>query len=555
MNNFYLLFCLFLSSIGFGQVSLFVGVDSKELRVNNPMKLTVVLEINGENYIQESPIKLPDLSHFEMVSDGSSQNCFFDLAKNTRINQVVYQMILLPKSSGKMRIGSVIVRVNGKIHKTEPFDINVLENKQEKKFYCRNEGVYCQLQVECKKVYPNEPLLVTLRGYSKSVDGLKSIHQVQFKNMKQVRIHQLSKQQSDIDVVDDEWVTSVIATYLVYPQMSGRVEIPEITAETGNHQKIKSNKVFIEVEDFGNRNKYKSNIVGNFTMEVEDTSSSKKIQINQPINVKLKLIGNGNFSDIKVPEIISKSDKYRVFKPKITKNIHWNEKGEYGEVEYDYLILPIKKGGFSIDFEPLIYFDTKKKSFEKIEFKKLEYQAFEKDENLSQNVMNQVLIKTNKVLDKVSVPKINEKSKNKNIYCLVILLLISVLLSVVFFILKRRFFYKIRKNKIEKPHQKIEQNFDLESYFDKMRFVLNSRCFDLFFQIFHEMNEKIVAFLSNQHKNETFNFLESIDYKKVEMYKDILSKMEIEEHAPVHNEDYLNELYYQIIKIYTELLK
>ena len=110
----YILF-LFSAIFTYGQVTLAVS-DVKNPRVNQRFNLTVILEISGENMEQETPLRMPDLSKFDIIGSASEQNTVvLDAKKGDVLNQMVYQWVLTPKEAGKIRFGSVLVTVNGKI--------------------------------------------------------------------------------------------------------------------------------------------------------------------------------------------------------------------------------------------------------------------------------------------------------------------------------------------------------------------------------------------------------------------------------------------------------
>ena len=124
-KNLYILFTL-ASVFSFAQVNLYSEVNTNEAKMNSPIIFTVVLEIFGEDLVQETPIKLPDFSKFN-YDYASEQNTFIDPVKKIRINQLVYQFALDPKQTGNVKIGSALVKVNGKMYKTDPIDIMVKE--------------------------------------------------------------------------------------------------------------------------------------------------------------------------------------------------------------------------------------------------------------------------------------------------------------------------------------------------------------------------------------------------------------------------------------------
>ena len=129
--KFLYIFSLLSTIFTYGQVTLVPIIEDKDPKVNEKFTVTFVLEIDGNEYIQETPLRLPDFSKFNMIGTASDQNTYVDPRKNIVINQIVYQAVLEPKQTGKIKIGSAVVQVNGKLYKTEPFDIYV--NEAEKK--------------------------------------------------------------------------------------------------------------------------------------------------------------------------------------------------------------------------------------------------------------------------------------------------------------------------------------------------------------------------------------------------------------------------------------
>ena len=67
-----------MSAISYGQVTVLTDVNIKEPKQNEPVVLTIVQEVVGENMEQQSPLRLPDLSKFDIVGSASEQNTFID---------------------------------------------------------------------------------------------------------------------------------------------------------------------------------------------------------------------------------------------------------------------------------------------------------------------------------------------------------------------------------------------------------------------------------------------------------------------------------------------
>jgi hypothetical protein len=80
-----------MSAISYGQVTVLTDVNTKEPKQNEPVVLTIVQEVVGENMVQESPLQLMDLSKFDIVGSASEQNTFIDQKKGIRVNKLKYQ--------------------------------------------------------------------------------------------------------------------------------------------------------------------------------------------------------------------------------------------------------------------------------------------------------------------------------------------------------------------------------------------------------------------------------------------------------------------------------
>ena len=102
--KFLYILSLFSAIFAHGQVTLAVS-NVKDAKVNQRLNLTVLLEISGENMQQETPLRMPDLSKFDIIGTASEQNTVvLDAKKGDVLNQMVYQWVLTPKQSGKIKL-------------------------------------------------------------------------------------------------------------------------------------------------------------------------------------------------------------------------------------------------------------------------------------------------------------------------------------------------------------------------------------------------------------------------------------------------------------------
>ena len=185
----------------YGQVTLAIS-EVKDQKVNQRFTLTVLLEISGENMEQQTPLQMPDFSKFDIIGTASERNTIvLDAKKGDVINQLVYQCVLAPKQSGKVKIGSALVTVNGKIYKTEPFDINVRDSERASSVADNSDknDLYLNLEVQDKVVYKNEPTIAILRAYSRDYDNFRKVGKLHFPAQKNANIKPVSFTKSEIE--------------------------------------------------------------------------------------------------------------------------------------------------------------------------------------------------------------------------------------------------------------------------------------------------------------------------------------------------------------------
>ena len=176
------LLLLISSVITYGQVNVVADTDKKELNGKESFVFTIIQETVGNENVQETPLRMPDLSKFNKIAEGSVRNTYVDERTKTVINQLVYEYVLEPKQPGKFLIGSALVTVSGRIYKSEPFYVTVKDGDFGRKSVAENtsENVYLNMELQNKEVYQNQPAIAVLRAYSKDFNNLRRVGKVSF---------------------------------------------------------------------------------------------------------------------------------------------------------------------------------------------------------------------------------------------------------------------------------------------------------------------------------------------------------------------------------------
>ena len=572
----YILF-LFSAIFTYGQVTLAVS-DVKNPRVNQRFNLTVILEISGENMEQETPLRMPDLSKFDIIGSASEQNTVvLDAKKGDVLNQMVYQWVLTPKEAGKIRFGSVLVTVNGKIYKTEPFEINVKDNEKKSavaEHTNHSNEVYLNLELKKNVVYKNEPAVAVLRAYSKDYDNFRKVSNLQFSPQKNASIKPINYTKSEIET-SSGMASQVIGTFMIFPNESGPIAINAFSAVVGNATKptkVSSNRVRLNVKKLpdGMPSNFK-NAVGNFDVAVSQTNTTEIPEVDKPLNISVRLSGAGNFGSLDLPKIIDSPD-YVFYTPQITTKTVPQKDGLSGDVIAEYVVIPKKAGSISINFENFSFFNPKEVQYTDLGPKSLLLNVKTPGEIAdAKSTIEKVNDYTNIVLETVNTPVLqthNLKIKNKDkINWKIVAGNLGLMVAVLslFVVLKKR-----QEKKKVKPQQlrssisiaeteeiirkKIGHQFD--ENIEYLKILKENKDFETFFTAYHELNNETKNLFSVTNESEFRNYLEQNKGAHVaEQYRILSEKIQIEKYAPFHTAEHIDLILEAIISFYNEIIK
>jgi hypothetical protein len=567
---YYILFGL-LSVITYGQVTVFTEVNTKEPKLNEPLVLTIVQEVAGEDLEQQTPLQLMDLSKFDVVGTASERNTYIDQRKGIRINQLVYQVYLQPKTLGKLKIGSALVTVNGKIYKSEPFDVIVKEgDKRAENTDYFSKDVFLNLDVDDKEVYENQPVVAVLRAYSKNFNNFRKVENIKVPKQNDARIKPISYKKQDIENTDGEYSSQVIATFVIFPEKSGNIEIQPVSAliKTPGVSKISSNKVKLNVKTLpkGSPENFK-NAVGKFNITINSSAKENTAELGKPIDVAVKISGLGNLDENKLPKIIESAD-YTFFAPKIVSHLSTSKDGVKGSVVAKYLLIPKKEGSLKIETEGFAFFNPENNQYVDLG------NAF-----LNLNVLNAKQIAANKtpldlvddytkgVIETVKIPIDKEKNVKELSFNLKYILgnFGIIALGILFLFLLYKLRSKPKSEKEIKPittiteeEEKIRKQLkpDFSSYFNYLKLAKESGNFAQFFKTYEELHADTELYVENKFNMNLKVFLEEYNSAQFnEEYRKLVYAISMEKYAPIHETENIDELYNNILSIYTEITK
>ncbi|MFC6268639.1 BatD family protein [Frigoriflavimonas asaccharolytica] len=572
MNKIQYIFFLLATVFCYGQITFVPLIEDKVYKVNQKFLLTFILEVNSEHFGDQSSIKLPDFSKFERLGSGSEKNTL--ILENLAVNQIIFQQVLSPKISGKVKIGSALITVNGKIYKTEPFDIMVEEADKVATINTPTKiknDLYLNLEIADKEVYQNQPTVAVLKAYSSNINNFRKVNNVRLPMQDNVEFSTIKTQKSDIDLNKAALSSQILAVFLVFPEESGSVKVESASASFSKiAKKILSNGVKLNVKNLPvNAPKDFKNAVGDFKIDFAKNNEDK-IEINKPINVRLTISGKGNFNNIQLP-IIKDSELYEVFQPRVRKDIHANEKGVNGKIVADYIIIPKKTGPLSILTESFSYFNPEEKKYIDLGSQSIDLDVRSQKEILAERTPLEIVnAYSNNVLETVDNPVLETKTlklkQNSHINWYTSLLNFILFCAIIGLLLLINNFKKNKKKKTSKnvrintfsaPITNIGiSDSELQNAFGYLKRMLREKNYA---EIFTTIKNIDLNFRNAYNTSVDDNFatiLENAKGSKIaEEYRTLFQKIEMERFAPIKLEDQLEELVNSTIIFFTKIAK
>ena len=395
--------------------------DEVSLRVSAPStvevggKFRVQFTVNTQNV---SHFSAPDFKGFEVIYGPatSSQSSFQMInGRTSQSSSIIYTYVLLARNSGTFTIGSASVQVDGKTVKSKPVQVRVLSGGAGGAGGSSNGGssngggnygggqsssapsasssnisakdLFMTATASRTSVHEQEAILLTYKIYTlvdlTQLDGkLPTLDGFQIQEIPLPRTKEFSIEQYN----GRNYRTVTWSQYLLFPQKSGKLTIPSITYEgvviTRNRnldpieaffngqsgysevkRKITTPTLTINVSPLPNKPEGFSGAVGKFS--VSSSISTKEVDANEAVTLKISVQGSGNMKLISTPEVQFPKD-FETYDAKVNDNFQLTRSGLSGSKDFEYLFVPRHPGTYEIPASEFIYFDTESRSYKTI---------------------------------------------------------------------------------------------------------------------------------------------------------------------------------------------
>lgn len=355
----------------------------------------------------------------------------------TSTKSTTFTYILMAEKEGTYSIPGATIVADGNNYTSNPVSVKVLPPDQSTGTASNNgrtsrnqanngkiseKELFITATASKTSVYEQEAILLTYKIYTQvnltqlhgDMPDLKGFHtqEVELSSQKQWSLEHYNGR---------NYNTTVYSQYVLFPQQSGKLEIPSITFEGtvsqlvasddpfdaffnggSNYVNIKKNivapKLTIDVKQLpAGKPANFSGGVGEFT--ISSSINTQELKTNDAVTIKLVISGTGNMKLINTPEVGFPQD-FEIYDPKVDNNFNLTREGLSGSKVIEYLAIPRHAGNYTIPAIEFVYFDLKSKTYKTLKTDPYTLNVAKGEGNASQVVSNFTSKEDLKVLGK-----------------------------------------------------------------------------------------------------------------------------------------------------------
>ena len=365
-------------------------------------QVRLVFTVNSQDI---KDFRAPSIKGFDVLMGPSrSQQSSIQIinGKCTSNSSTAFTYILLAGNPGTYTIPAASVEVNGEKVFSNAISIKVLPQDQTSGNSGNNGGgsasssrsqaagsrisandLFITATASKTTVHEQEAILLTYKVYT--VVNLRQLYG-KMPDLKGFHTQEVELPQQKTFTLEHykgrNYNTTVWSQYVLFPQQTGKLEIPSITFDGvvaqqtisddpfdaffngGGYvevkKKITTPKVVINVQPLPAKPAGFSGAVGEF--KLASSINATDVKTNDAVTIKLTLSGTGNMKLIGTPEVKFPQD-FEIYDPKVTDDYKLTNSGLTGTKTFEYLAIPRHAGNFTIPAIEFTYFDLKSNSY------------------------------------------------------------------------------------------------------------------------------------------------------------------------------------------------
>ncbi len=376
-----LLGAIFPDAVFSEDIRLSATVDKNQLTLEDSIEYSIT--VHG---VRNPPMpELPPLSDFRVRSRGTQSSTQI-INSDMRVS-TTHKFLLIPKNTGRLKIGSAVMKLDGAIYKSDPIIVSV--EKPRPGEIDKNEVVFTETSVSKKDPFVNEQIAYTFKlfrrvgannlnlsmpyddtlfrkedmgkakRYSKVINGIA------------YDVHELSVALFPLKAGDAVIPPSLLELDLVYRTQGNRRKDPFSNffndpffgrGTQSEHKILATKQIELKVRPLPKDGKPEDfrNLVGRFAISAE--LGKTNFDAGDTTTLTLTVSGTGNIMDVTLAE----PDLHGQFKiypdqPTFKQAIHGTQIG--GEKVFKFALVPYSAGAQTIPSIELNYFDPEKSTY------------------------------------------------------------------------------------------------------------------------------------------------------------------------------------------------
>ncbi|MEL7119348.1 MAG: BatD family protein [Bacteroidota bacterium] len=363
-----LIFTLFfLSAPLFGQneVSFEAYADAKRIVKNSYFELVYTLKnADGTRFTP------PSLRDFIVVS-GPNQSMRRTIINGVGSLEVGFAYTLQPRSNGKFTIKPATIIVDGKILKSNPVQIEVVEGQvsttdEEKQFFV--EAI-----PEVQEAYVGQQILLDYKLFTTvDIESYNILEESQYQGFYAEDLARFNTRVSKEIIDNIQYLSRTLKRIALFPQQAGDLSVDPMQLQLGVADGSRSSSFFFSrpikrvpamtsqldlvVKSLPpNAPPTFSGAVGKYKMATN--LNRKQATTDDVLSLIISISGDGDVKRVQ-PPLVDLGDNFEVYDPNVKEEKVYELNGRLmGKKTYEYLVVPQKVGSFRIE-PAFTYFDT-----------------------------------------------------------------------------------------------------------------------------------------------------------------------------------------------------
>ncbi|MCK4857885.1 MAG: protein BatD [candidate division Zixibacteria bacterium] len=396
-----ILFLLAVPNLILAEVTVTANVDRTELHENETVSFTITI---GGDAVDIPDISLPDLPGFTIYSSGTTKN--FSYVNGRMETSKQFSFTLLPTRTGILQIPSMSLAIDGKTYTTPTFEITVPKGgaaqtrsntpstqrerrSQPQRRQVGPEDLFITTAVDKDTVYVNEQVTLSFKFHQG--EGVDILQNPDYKPPQKTGfwVEDLPPRQTGYKTIDNRrYHVTEIKTGL-FPttsgeQMIGSAELTVKVREPRRHDpfsffdrdlsgffgrsrtlSLKSDPIKIVTlplpaagrpDDFGGA-------VGGY--RIKAVADKNRVEVNEPITLKVKISGTGNIKSVASPEIPELPD-FRIYQSGDSENISKTAYRVGGSKTFEHVFIPKRAGTYLLPAISFSFFDPRARTYQTV---------------------------------------------------------------------------------------------------------------------------------------------------------------------------------------------